>query len=578
MSRVVIQHSNNTLPENAVRIEPAPLDEVIDVLLILRRTTYNGMTVRDYADGLIAGTITKHLSREELDLMFGTEDADMNLVRSFLQNHGIVVNSAETMTAHIHCSGTIAQFNQAFDVEIKEVNTTERTHISYEGELTVPAELDGIIETVFDLETSVQLQSVYTLGEGGGLYAVDPANEHGLPVFDAQVTPATVTGLTPQKVAAAYRFPGTSNGDGQCICIPEFGGGYTSNDLTANGITNTVVDVSVSGGTNNTNFNDSGNLSSSVEVMLDIYCAGLASPKSKLAMYFAPNTMANFVSVLNTAAADTTNCPSTVSFSWVAAENYWLIYGYYNSMETALAACVALGITVFCAAGDWGPRGQPNGADFSVAYPAASPYCVGCGGTRLELNGSNNIISETVWGNNGTAYATGGGTSVYAPTPAFQSGLSYKTYPDGTVTTLSQRGVPDISGNADGDSGYSFYLGNAQYYSSNVGGTSATAPIMAAMMARINQLKQSWSGLPLASWYSNSLTCFNDITSGSNNTSVSPAAYQATAGWDACTGLGSPKADVLYGLTKQGITFPKANFGFRRTGTLAYPRVQRPTS
>ena len=578
MSRVTIQHSYNELPANAVSAVPAPLDEVISVLVILRRTTHEGMTVRDYADGLIAGTITKYLTREELDQMFGTEDADMNLAISFFQSNGINVDFSNTMTAEIRCSGTIAQFNEAFDTTIMEVDTTERVHISYSGELTIPAELDGIIETVFDLETSGQLVSSYSYGDSGGLYALDPANEHGLPVADG-VTPAAVTGLVPSQVATAYRFPSTSNGNGQCICIPEFGGGYTANDLTANGITNTVVDVSVSGGINNTNFADSGNLNSSVEVMLDIYCAGLAAPKSKLAMYFAPNSLAAFVTVLTTAAADTTNCPSAISFSWVAVESSWVSTGYYNSMESAMASCVALGITVFCAAGDWGPRGQPAAAVSTCCYPAASPYCVGCGGTTLELvSGTNAIQSEVVWGGNTSSSATGGGISAYATVPTFQSGLTSKTNL-GVTASLPNRGVPDIGGNADGNSGYTYYLGNAQYYVSNVGGTSATAPIMAAMIVRINQLKQSFSGLPLSSWYGNISTGFNDITSGNNATTTTiNYAYVATSGWDACTGLGSPKADVLYGLTKKGVTFPKSNFGFRRTGTLAYPRVQRPTN
>ena len=577
MSRVVIQQSYNELPANAVSAVPAPLDEVISILIILRRTTYDGMTLIEYAQKIANGTVTKFLSREELDQMFGADDSDMELVLQFLQSNGISVQSSSTMTASIQCSGTIAQFNQVFDTEIKELDTADRVHISYEGELTVPEELDGIIVTVFDLETSGQLQSVYNFGEAGGLYAVDPANAHGLPAM-SQLTPATITGLTPQQVAAAYRFPSTSNGNGQCICIPEFGGGYTANDLSANGITNPIVDVNVSGGYNNTDFVDSTNLNNSVEVMLDIYCAGLAAPKAKLAMYFAPNSFAAFVSVVNTVASDTTNNPSAISFSWVATEQAFNFAGYYSSMMYAIAGCTALGITVLCASGDWGNRGQPSAAQGTVCYPAADMNCISCGGTTLELNGSNAIISETVWGGPSSSSATGGGISAYVPVPDYQTGFTYTPYPSGSPTALPRRGVPDIAGNADGNSGYTFYLGNAAYYVTNVGGTSATAPIMAAMMVRINQLKQTWSGYPMTSWYGNISTAFNDITVGNNATVSMPNAYQATAGWDACTGLGSPKADVLYGLTKRGITFPKANFGFRRTGTLAYPRVQRPTN
>ena len=573
---MAIQH--NTLPENAVSAVPAPLDEVINVLIILRRTTHNGMDLIEYSRSIAQGQ-NKFLTREQLDQMFGAEDAEMNLVLNFLQSHGITIQSSNTMTASIQCSGTIAQFNQAFETEIQEVDTVDRVHISYDGYLTIPAELEGIIENVFDIETSGQLKSVYNFGDQGGIYAVNPLDIHGFPTLADGVVPATVTGLTPQQVATAYRFPGTSNGNGQCICIPEFGGGYTANDLTANGITNTVVDVLVNGGINNTNFADSANLNNSVEVMLDIYCAGLAAPKAKLAMYFAPNTFANFVNVLNTAATDTTNCPSAISFSWVSTEANFNAAGYYTSTMFAIATCTALGITVFCAAGDWGNRGAPGASIGTVCYPASDLNCVSCGGTQLELNANNSILSEVVWGGGSSTGSTGGGVSAFAANVDWQTGLTYKAYPSGTVTTVSnKRVVPDVGGNASGNSGYTFYLGNAAYYASSVGGTSATAPIMAAMMVRINQLKQSFSGYPMASWYGNISTAFNDITSGDNTNTTTSTGFQATSGWDACTGLGSPKADVLYGLTKRGITFPKANFGFRRTGTLAYPRVQRPTN
>ena len=93
------------------------------------------------------------------------------------------------------------------------------------------------------------------------------------------------------------------------------------------------------------------------------------------------------------------------------------------------------------------------------------------------------------------------------------------------------RGVPDVAGNADPQTGYQVLVdGQAQV----IGGTSAVAPLWAALIARCNQKLGRPLGDAHAALYRLGARAFNDITSGNNG------AYQAGAGWDACTGLGSP--------------------------------------
>jgi kumamolisin len=92
------------------------------------------------------------------------------------------------------------------------------------------------------------------------------------------------------------------------------------------------------------------------------------------------------------------------------------------------------------------------------------------------------------------------------------------------------RGVPDVSGNADPDTGYNMRVDGADTV---VGGTSAVAPLWAGLIARINGAKGGPVGF-INPWLYGARTALRDITQGNNGD------YATAAGWDACTGLGSP--------------------------------------
>ena len=135
------------------------------------------------------------------------------------------------------------------------------------------------------------------------------------------------------------------------------------------------------------------------------------------------------------------------------------------------------------------------------------------------------------------------------------------------------RGVPDVCGNADPYSGYSFYSGDPNTFSQGVGGTSGVAPLWAGLIARLNALTGSRGGLFQTLLYANP-GVLNDITSGNNV--YTPygvrSGYSATTGWDACTGLGSPNGMNIFRLINTGAVFPQINFGFRPASGAVYPR------
>jgi kumamolisin len=199
-----------------------------------------------------------------------------------------------------------------------------------------------------------------------------------------------------------------------------------------------------------------------------------------------------------------------------------------TSYDQAFQAAVAMGVTVCVASGDDGSSdGVNDGADH-VNFPASSPNVLACGGTSLQAaNGS--ITSETVWNDGANGGASGGGVSSFFALPTWQLGLTI-TNSQGAGTPLQRRGVPDVSGDADPETGYDVRVdGNDTV----IGGTSAVAPLWAGLIARINSLKGTPAGFINPQIYKNA-GALSDVTQGNNGS------FAATAGWDACTGLGSP--------------------------------------
>ena len=116
----------------------------------------------------------------------------------------------------------------------------------------------------------------------------------------------------------------------------------------------------------------------------------------------------------------------------------------------------------------------------TVDFPASSPFVLGCGGTRLGIS-AGAISSEQAWNELSAGEgATGGGVSEFFALPAFQQSANVPKAPNGFVG----RGVPDVAGDADPESGYNVLVDGQQTV---IGGTSAVAPLWAGLLARINQ-------------------------------------------------------------------------------------------
>jgi kumamolisin len=148
---------------------------------------------------------------------------------------------------------------------------------------------------------------------------------------------------------------------------------------------------------------------------------------------------------------------------------------------------------------------------------------------------------ETVWNDGAQGGAGGGGISNVFAVPPYQERLSAALTAGGTKP-LTTRWVPDVAGDADENTGYDVRVDGSDTV---IGGTSAVAPLWAGLIARINSNSGKSAGYINPVLYQNP-AAFNDITQGNNGD------FAAAQGWDACTGMGSPKgtqvASILTGL------------------------------
>ncbi|HVW83575.1 MAG TPA: hypothetical protein VHB50_02800, partial [Bryobacteraceae bacterium] len=164
-----------------------------------------------------------------------------------------------------------------------------------------------------------------------------------------------------------------------------------------------------------------------------------------------------------------------------------------------------------------------------------------CGGTSLVSTDKRTIQSETVWNDGAQGGATGGGISKIFPVPDWQTGLS-AAESSGSTTPLSGRGVPDVAADADPGTGYTVLVDGQTFA---IGGTSAVAPLLAGLVAILNQELGTPVGFLNPELYKlGGTSALRDIISGNNGT------FAAATGWDACTGLGAPLGTALLSALK----------------------------
>lgn len=432
-------------------------------------------------------------------------------LREHVGAHGVRVATVERERRAVRLEGTAAAMEACFGVALRHVALGEGTYRVPDGPARLPSDLAPSVQGVFGLDSRPRLRAHFRRN-------ADPS----------------ARGYAATAVGSAYDFPTGVDGTGCTIALLEFGGGYAPADLArffeGEGIAApSVTAVGLDGASNAPTGDPNG---PDAEVELDVELAGALAPGAAVVVYFAPNTEQGFVDALTSAVHDRAHAPGIVSISWGGPEASWSTSAR-SALEGAAQDGAALGVTIVAASGDQGASdGEPSGT-LAVDFPASSPYVLGCGGTRLVLSGTT-IASEVAWNDLSEGEgATGGGVSEEFPLPSYQEAAKVPPAPDGVVG----RGVPDVAADADPVTGYAVVVDGD---GADIGGTSAAAPLWAALLARCAQgLGQPLGYLNPRLYTATFASAFRPITQGSNG------GYSAGPGWNPCTGLGSPRGSSL---------------------------------
>jgi subtilase family serine protease len=331
---------------------------------------------------------------------------------------------------------------------------------------------------------------------------------------------ALTNGLSPDQLKKAYGLDRlTASGAGTTIAIVDaYGSPTIQNDLNtfSQQFGLPAADLTIDYPNGKPKRTDGG---WALETALDVEWAHALAPQAKIMLVVAKSTsLSDFLAAIDYA---TSHGAQVVSNSWGGSE--------FSSEASLDSHFQHSGVVYLASSGDSGA---------GASWPASSPYVVSVGGTTLNVDSNGNYLGESAWS------GSGGAPSSYEPRLSYQDNW--------TNLVGNSRGIPDVSFDADPNTGVAVYSSTSYQGSSGwfvVGGTSLSAPCWAALVALADQGRSTpfdslsflsavynLAGTISSSGYKGN---FHDITQGDNGV------FPAVDGYDMVTGIGSPKADQL---------------------------------
>jgi kumamolisin len=548
--RVPLSDSERPLPPGAQPIDAAtPLDSStrFEVSVYLRSDPGSSPAFDPALEAEKDLPERRYLSAVEAEVQYGAALEDLGAVTEWAQSFGLSVAHRNRAARRLRLAGTAGQLSEAFGVDLRTVALEDGGFRTHDGPVQLAEDIAIRVEAVFGLDNRPLGRSFIRQADQAFQTAIGAWHHAG--GAGAKVS-APAGSFLPPQVATLYGFP-TQSAAGQTVAVFAFNdastpGGYESSILDAyftqdlNMTAPQITDVTVLGPGNQPG-DGSNPDDASPEVYLDLSMIGSLAADAKIVVFFTEFTEQGWVDALTEASTDATHDPSVISISYGNPEDgsasAWTAAAI-TQVNQAFTAAAARGRTITAASGDNG-AGDGEESGVHVDFPASSPWVLGCGGTRL-VGAGGTVSSEVVWNDlaNGNG-ATGGGVSTVFKLPSWQTGAKV---PGNLSTGKPGRGVPDVSSLADPQTPYIVAQPGGP---GGVGGTSAAAPLWAALIARLNAGPGATAvGYLNPKLYGLAENPLRDITSGSNHASGGPG-YRAGPGWDACTGWGSPGADAL---------------------------------
>ena len=489
--------------------------EPLTLTLHLRSRADSPDALEQVLDDIIAGR-RPPLDRKTFAAEFGARRGDIVEVRRFAEANGYRVKGMNVAKRIIRLEATRETLGAAFGVDTVRYDLDGLEWNSFTGGVYLPPELKSRVTGIFGFDDR-------------------PGLSRHRAVAMAAEAPEPKISYTAPEVGNLYHFPKHLDGEGQSIAVIALGGGYRRSDMRTyfDALKLPVPDISSRSVHGVRNAPRGKTSAYDGEVTGDVQTVGAIAPGAKILVYFAPNNMRGFFEAITEAVHDPKARNNVISVSWGQSEEEWR-HDLLEAFNHTLLEAAALGITVCCSSGDHGAYADAGDRIPQVNFPASSPYVLACGGTTL-VGKRRDIKLERVWDNE--TGATGGGVSTKFPRPRWQKASRVPK----TAKGFQGRGLPDVAANADPLTGYRVCL-NGKW---GVGaGTSASAPLWAGLIARINQQ----CGVPVGLLSPFIYDQYKELQRSGAIVPITKGGtgvYRARDGWSACTGLGTARGEKL---------------------------------
>ena len=474
-----------------------------------------------------------YMTNEQFDAEFAPAASKVQAVKDWAAARGLKVTYASADGVTISARGSTSAVESALGVQINSYRTDSGiTFYATAEEPTIPASLG--VTSISGLDSYPRFHVLSRQAAGAQLHSASMRSG----------------GYFPSDFRTAYDEAGHGyDGTGQVIGLTLWGAPVPDTALQAfaqatgdHAMTGTVVTSPSNAGADQiewvyTNGTDS-TTDAQGETAMDVEYAHGMAPHSHLVYYLGnqtgtcPSCGGSDIGLENAISMAANNAAiHVVSNSWGGDEAPTGGDSFVSITTSSFEHAVAVGTTFYFSSGD---DGTDSGGTGAASYPADSPYVVSVGGTALSTGSGYDYGSESVWNWSGTSYGGGAGCSTYFAKPAWQSSV--------TMTNCNMRAEPDVSADADPDTGADVYTAAG---SIQEGGTSLAAPLFAGMAAVADSYAAA-NGLTRIGWAAPSIyslasgpdytTDFHDVTVGQTAGSIH---YQALGGWDQATGWGS---------------------------------------
>lgn len=447
----------------------------------------------------LGGTLPAKRTYEDRVSLTQATDADpsdVNLLRRYCAGHGI-----EIIAEHWRCvvlSGPIGKFIEAFGATAGIYQLGDKRRFRHRsGSLHAPPEIAAVLRAPFGIHQWPRSHAV------GSLHS-------------------DIAPLSASEIATRYKFP-DADGSGVTVGVLQMRGVFSPDDFTkcmqAQGVTPKVPLVKR---VNNAELTHRIRTAKDVESAIDTQIIGALAPGAQIVVYATPDDERGVLDGIRSAIFDDEHRPSVLSISFGFPERLWTPIAL-TILDELFTAAALLGVTIFCASGDRGAEVDDESTAHVLA-PASSPFAHACGGTTVPAGAG--ACAEGGWNQ------SGGGFSEFFSVPSWQGSVAAAA---SAYNVSPGRGVPDLA--AQVWPGYAVFFEGSQVA---MGGTSASAPMWAALTARLNQRLGKPLGFFAPLLYERSRSgLLYDVLSGGNDR------YRCTPGWNPCTGLGVPNGTAI---------------------------------